>query len=186
MPIEAWILALVITLAAALIQGVVGVGFAMVSVPLLALIDPRLAPVPQLLIAIPMTMTMAWRERGYIELQRITWIIVGRFPGGNHRSRSPRRGDAGHAGSRHRHNRSDRRRHHRVRLRGGPQFLYGVWRRRAVGNDRSCRLHRWTAARPAVRRRDRAGRPLQSLHDLLDWSVDRSRRSGLVRQHRMG
>ncbi len=80
-PIEAWILALVITFAAALIQGVVGVGFAMVSVPLLALIDPRLAPVPQLLIAIPMTMTMAWRERGYIELQRITWIIVGRFPG---------------------------------------------------------------------------------------------------------
>lgn len=81
MSIEAWILALVITFAAALIQGVVGVGFAMVSVPLLALIDPRLAPVPQLLIAIPMTMTMAWRERGHIELQRITWIIVGRFPG---------------------------------------------------------------------------------------------------------
>ncbi|GMQ86494.1 MAG: sulfite exporter TauE/SafE family protein [Acidimicrobiia bacterium] len=81
MPIEAWILALVITFAAALTQGIVGVGFAMVSVPLLALIDPRLAPVPQLLVAMPLTMTMAWRERAHIEMRRITWIIVGRLPG---------------------------------------------------------------------------------------------------------
>jgi hypothetical protein len=77
----AWILALLITFAAAAIQGAVGVGFAMVSVPLLALIDPRLAPVPQVLLALPLTLTMAWRERGHIHLRRIRWIMAGRIPG---------------------------------------------------------------------------------------------------------
>jgi uncharacterized membrane protein YfcA len=74
-------LALVITAIAALLQGTVGIGFAMVSVPLLALIDPRLAPVPQLLVALPLSLAIAWRERGSIELHGFWWIIVGRVPG---------------------------------------------------------------------------------------------------------
>jgi hypothetical protein len=55
----ALIAALIVTFFAASIQGVVGVGLAMVSVPILALIDPSLAPVPQLLITIPPTISMA-------------------------------------------------------------------------------------------------------------------------------
>jgi uncharacterized membrane protein YfcA len=74
-------LALVITAIAAMLQGTVGIGFAMVSVPLLALIDPRLAPVPQLLVALPLSLAIAWRERGSIELHGFWWIIVGRVPG---------------------------------------------------------------------------------------------------------
>jgi uncharacterized membrane protein YfcA len=74
-------LALVITAIAAMLQGTVGMGFAMVSVPLLALIDPRLAPVPQLLMALPLSLAIAWRERGSIELHGFWWIIVGRVPG---------------------------------------------------------------------------------------------------------
>ena len=54
-------LALVITAIAAMLQGSVGLGFAMVSVPLLSLIDPRLAPVPQLLVSLPLALAMAWR-----------------------------------------------------------------------------------------------------------------------------
>jgi hypothetical protein len=73
--------AFAITLGAALIQGTVGLGFAMVSVPILSLVDPRLAPVPQLLMAAPLTVAMAWRERGDIDLSGVGWILAGRVPG---------------------------------------------------------------------------------------------------------
>jgi uncharacterized membrane protein YfcA len=73
--------ALVVTFIAASIQGVVGMGFAMVSVPILALIDPSLAPVPQLLVTLPLTVSMAWRERHHIHPSGIGWIIGGRLPG---------------------------------------------------------------------------------------------------------
>jgi uncharacterized membrane protein YfcA len=76
-----WIVALVVTALAALLQGVVGLGFAMVSVPILSLIDPRLAPVPQLLITMPLTISMAWRERQAMDLSGAAWIIAGRVPG---------------------------------------------------------------------------------------------------------
>lgn len=69
------------TLFAAAVQGVVGVGFAMVSVPILSLIDPALAPVPQLLITIPLTVAMAWRERHHMDTHGVGWIIAGRVPG---------------------------------------------------------------------------------------------------------
>ncbi len=81
MSILVWALALVITAAAATVQGTVGVGFAMVSVPILSLINPRLAPVPQLLIALPLVLSMAWRERSNIEIRGFWWIIAGRIPG---------------------------------------------------------------------------------------------------------
>ena len=74
-------IALVVTFFAAAIQGVVGLGFAMVSVPILALIDPSLAPVPQLLTTIPLTVSMAWRERGHLQLSGIGWVLAGRVPG---------------------------------------------------------------------------------------------------------
>jgi uncharacterized membrane protein YfcA len=79
--LTAWILALAITAIAALLQGTVGVGFGMLSVPLLSLIDPSLAPAPQLLVALPLTITMAWRERKAIDLHGFWWIIGGRIPG---------------------------------------------------------------------------------------------------------
>lgn len=74
-------IALVVTLFAALLQGVVGMGFAMVSVPILAFVDPSLAPVPQLLMALPLTFSMAWRERSHVEFSGIGWILAGRVPG---------------------------------------------------------------------------------------------------------
>ncbi len=81
MSAAALITALIVTFVAAAVQGVVGMGFAMVSVPILALINPSLAPVPQLLITLPLTVSMAWRERHHIQLSGIGWIIGGRIPG---------------------------------------------------------------------------------------------------------
>ncbi len=81
MSIALWVLALAITAGAATIQGTVGIGFALVSVPMLSLIDTRLAPVPQLMIALPLTLSMVWRERHSIDLSGFWWIILGRIPG---------------------------------------------------------------------------------------------------------
>ncbi len=81
MSAAALITALIVTFVAAATQGVVGMGFAMVSVPILALINPSLAPVPQLLITLPLTLTMAWRERHHIQLSGVGWIIGGQVPG---------------------------------------------------------------------------------------------------------
>jgi uncharacterized membrane protein YfcA len=76
-----WITALAVTYFAATVQGIVGLGFAMVSVPILALIDPSFAPVPQLLMTLPLTMAMAWRERSHLSLAGVGWIVTGRLPG---------------------------------------------------------------------------------------------------------
>lgn len=81
MSILVWVAALVITAGAAAVQGTVGIGLGMISVPILALLDPELVPAPQLLIAFPITMAMAWRERRAIELTGVGWIIGARVPG---------------------------------------------------------------------------------------------------------
>lgn len=81
MPLASWILAFAITAIAASLQGTVGLGFGMLSVPLLSLIDPNLAPAPQLFIALPLTISMAWTERRAIDLHGFWWIIGGRVPG---------------------------------------------------------------------------------------------------------
>ncbi len=83
MPVALWelVLAAVITAGGAAVQSAVGVGFAMVSVPLLAILDANLAPVPQLLLAVPLAASMAWRERHAIELRGIGWVLAGRAPG---------------------------------------------------------------------------------------------------------
>ncbi len=81
MSILVWVAALVITAGAASVQGTVGIGFGMISVPLLALLHPDLVPAPQLLIAFPMIIIMAWRERHAIELTGVGWIVGARIPG---------------------------------------------------------------------------------------------------------
>lgn len=76
-----WALVFVLTGLAALIQGSIGFGYAIFAVPLLSLIDARLAPVPQMLTALPLSVWAALRERGSIEWRSIAWIVGGRIPG---------------------------------------------------------------------------------------------------------
>lgn len=75
------VIALAVTAFGALVQGTFGIGFGVVSVPLLSLVNPLLAPVPQLLLAVPLATSMAWRERGHIERRGATFLIAGRVPG---------------------------------------------------------------------------------------------------------
>lgn len=72
---------MVVTVIAAIVQGSIGLGFAVLSVPVLSLVDPVLSPVPQLLLSLPLTMYMAWRERHAIHLKSMVWVLIGRPPG---------------------------------------------------------------------------------------------------------
>ncbi len=83
MPVAPWELAaaLAVTGAAAAMQGTIGFGFALVCVPVLSLIDPVLAPVPQLLLVLPLSLAVAWRDHHHADLRAVPWITVGRIPG---------------------------------------------------------------------------------------------------------
>lgn len=74
-------IALVVTTVGAIVQGTIGVGFAMLSVPIMSLVNPILAPVPQLLLAAPLAFSMTWRERSHIEAKTVVWMVSGRIPG---------------------------------------------------------------------------------------------------------
>ncbi len=65
----------------ALVQGSVGFGMALVSAPLLSLIDRRLVPGPVLVAALVLTSLVAWRDRGSIDVRGVKWALVGRVPG---------------------------------------------------------------------------------------------------------
>ena len=75
------IVAMLWTAVSASLQGTLGFGFAICSVPVLSLLDPLLAPVPQLLVGFPLTLSMALRERKSLDLAGIKWVIGGRVFG---------------------------------------------------------------------------------------------------------
>jgi len=76
------VVALVATLIGAAVQASVGFGFAVVSIPILALVDEQLVPVPQLLLSFPLALLILARERAHIDFRDIRWIVVGRVIGG--------------------------------------------------------------------------------------------------------
>jgi len=73
--------ALLIVFAAALVQGSVGMGLGLVSVPFLLMIDPVFVPGPVLASGILLNVLMVWRERGQINPFGVTWGVVGRVVG---------------------------------------------------------------------------------------------------------
>lgn len=75
------VLAAAITLLAGATQGTVGFGFAAVSVPLLTLVDPVLTPIPQIMLALVLSISMAIRERTAIDLRGVRWLLSGRITG---------------------------------------------------------------------------------------------------------
>ncbi len=75
------VLAFAVTAVAAALQGTLGFGLAVVSVPVLSLLDGDLAPVPQLLISLPLAIAMVSREWHHVDLHGVSWILAGRIPG---------------------------------------------------------------------------------------------------------
>ncbi|UTW12510.1 sulfite exporter TauE/SafE family protein [Marinobacterium rhizophilum] len=71
---------LVVTLGIAL-QGVVGIGFALVAAPLLFLIDPLFVPVPLIILGALLSGYMVARGRQHLSWRRLMPALVARVPG---------------------------------------------------------------------------------------------------------
>ena len=65
----------------AILQGSVGFGLAMVSAPVLVLIDPQFVPAPLLFGALSLTTLTAYRDREGIDLSGLHWALMGRVAG---------------------------------------------------------------------------------------------------------
>jgi uncharacterized membrane protein YfcA len=74
-------IAFVATLVGAIVQGSVGFGMNLVTVPVLAIIEPAALPVTAVLLGVPMSVTMVRHEHHAIDRGAIGWIILGRVPG---------------------------------------------------------------------------------------------------------
>jgi len=73
--------AFLVSFLAAALHSTVGFGFALLSVPVLSLLNPLFAPVPQLLVVFPLTLAIVLRERHAVEVKSTLWIFAGRVPG---------------------------------------------------------------------------------------------------------
>ena len=71
----------VTVLIAAFVQGATGLGFALISGPVIGMVAPRLLPVFLLIQMIPLNGYVTWRERHALDGAGTTWISVGRFVG---------------------------------------------------------------------------------------------------------
>jgi uncharacterized protein len=68
-------------LVAAFVQGSTGLGFALISGPVIGMVAPRLLPVFLLIQMIPLNGYVTWRERHALDGAGTTWISLGRFVG---------------------------------------------------------------------------------------------------------
>lgn len=71
----------VAVLAGGIVQGAIGFGLSLISVPVLAVIQPEALPTTMLILAIPFTAAMAVRERENIDVPGFWLIAIGRLPG---------------------------------------------------------------------------------------------------------
>jgi uncharacterized membrane protein YfcA len=80
-PLAHHILAGIVVAIGAMVQGSVGFGLGMFSVPLLVLIDPRFVPGPLLCVSIALTVLLTRREWHSVRVTELKWAIVGRVLG---------------------------------------------------------------------------------------------------------
>lgn len=67
--------------AGALVQGSVGYGMNLIAAPLLALVDPRLVPVPLLMVALAHALLSVAREHRDVDWRGVGFVTAGRVPG---------------------------------------------------------------------------------------------------------
>ena len=75
------LVAALVTVSAAAVQGTLGFGFGLLSVSLLRLVDPGLAPVPQMVVTLFLVVLLARREQEFIVWREVTWVSQGRLLG---------------------------------------------------------------------------------------------------------
>jgi hypothetical protein len=80
-PVPTLLLITLIHMIGAALQGAVGYGMALISGPILVLIDPRLMPGPYLVSSMVLSIFILLRERRDLVLGSLGWAIAGRVPG---------------------------------------------------------------------------------------------------------
>lgn len=81
MPITVVVLAGLVVLAGAVVQGSVGFGMNLVAAPLLALLHPELVPVPILIAGTVHAALSLLREHAHADWTGVGWAMLGRLPG---------------------------------------------------------------------------------------------------------
>lgn len=76
-----WLAAALVVCAGAMLQGSVGIGLSLFSVPLLLLLDPVFVPGPLLAAGATLTLLMTHRDRHRIDLRGFGWTTGGRLAG---------------------------------------------------------------------------------------------------------
>jgi uncharacterized membrane protein YfcA len=76
------LLASVIIFFGSLTQGLIGFGLAVVAAPFLYIIDPRLVPVPIILMGLSISLLTLLRERKELKFNGMQYALLGRIPGG--------------------------------------------------------------------------------------------------------
>jgi uncharacterized membrane protein YfcA len=76
-----WLVIALAVVAASTVQGVVGFGSNLLSVPVVALIVPAALPGAMVIPGIPMAVTMAVTERDHIDWRGSRYLVLGRVPG---------------------------------------------------------------------------------------------------------
>lgn len=66
---------------AAFVQGSTGVGFALITAPVIGIMRPDLLPVCVLVLMLPLNLYVAWRERAAVDKVGASWITGGRVVG---------------------------------------------------------------------------------------------------------
>jgi uncharacterized membrane protein YfcA len=73
--------ALVATIIGASVQGSIGFGMNLVTVPVLAIIEPASLPATAILLGVPVSVVMVRDEHHAIDRSALGWILIGRVPG---------------------------------------------------------------------------------------------------------
>ena len=76
------VILIVVAAVSALIQSTIGVGFALIMVPVAAVLRPELLPGGIIILMLPLNAWVAWRERGDVDGFGTSWITGGRVIGG--------------------------------------------------------------------------------------------------------
>lgn len=70
-----------VVVVAAALQGSIGFGLAVLSVPILTVVNPAFTPIPILILSLLVSVASLTRERGDLDLGGLGWVIGGRVPG---------------------------------------------------------------------------------------------------------
>ena len=76
-----YIIAVLLTLLGGALQGILGFGLGVLTVPILTLVNPELTHLPQMLLAAVAAAWVLIRDRTALDLSGASWVLAGRLPG---------------------------------------------------------------------------------------------------------